>query len=124
MFVASHDGETVGADWYLLDGDVCYAHLGACTEAGYGLGAAYALQWHALERLREETLWVDLGGVAGLADDTRDGLAFFKRGWATHVVPVYLCGRVLDPERYAELTRRRGVSATEYFPAYREGEFS
>ena len=43
----------------------------------------------------------------------------FKRGWATGTRTAHFCGRVLDPERYAQLA---GAAATSYFPAYRAGE--
>lgn len=125
VFVAHHGGELVAVDWYFLDGDVTYAHLAAASQRGYELGAAYALQWYALERLCEQTTWVDLGGAVGLTDDEQGGLAFFKRGWASHVSPVYLCGRILDPDRYTQLkaARVRTRTTDSYFPAYRVGEF-
>ncbi len=125
VFLAHHDGELVAADWYFLDGEVTYAHLAATAPSGYRLGATYALQWYALEYLREQTTWLDLGGVVGLGDDENDGLAFFKRGWASHVSPAYLCGRILDTKRYTELKAAHGPArpADLYFPAYRAGEF-
>ena len=35
----------------------------------------------------------------------------------------FFCGRVLDPSRYDEILRERGLRQTDYFPAYRQGEF-
>ena len=51
------------------------------------------------------------------------GLREFKRGWSTGTRPAYLCGRILQPQRYAELAEERGPGERSYFPAYRAGEF-
>jgi hypothetical protein len=124
FFTASTaDGEVVGADWYYLDGDVAYAHLAAFSDAGYRSNASYAMQWRAIEELRADARWLDLGGVPGLQEDDRHGLAFFKRGWATDTRVSFLCGRILDPQRYTVL-RSSAPRAAAYFPAYRAGEFS
>ena len=63
---------------------------------------------------------VDLGGAAGAEDDA-GGLDFFKRGFATRSERNFLCGHVLDPERYDALCDAHGRSA-EWFPAYRSSE--
>jgi hypothetical protein len=55
--------------------------------------------------------------------NAEDGLSFFKKGWSTGTRTAFFCGRILDPERYAQLATARGVAGTDYFPAYREGEF-
>jgi hypothetical protein len=120
LFVARSRGRTVGADWYLLDGDVAYAHLAAFSEEGYAMGASYALQWAALEQLSAEAVWLDLGGAPG--GGTADGLAFFKRGFATHVAPAYLCGRILDAKAFRALAPDADLRTT-YFPPYRRGDY-
>jgi hypothetical protein len=50
-------------------------------------------------------------------------LSRFKRGWATGTRTAYFCGRIFDRANYREITRASGCMATDYFPAYRQGEF-
>jgi Acetyltransferase (GNAT) domain len=125
MFCARHEGEIVGMTlWYSHDA-VGYYHLGAYSERGYELRASFALFWRTLEYFAGAGLhWLDLGAGVGLKDEAADGLSRFKRGWATATRTAYLCGRIFDAERYAALTRARGAAATDYFPAYRKGEFN
>jgi hypothetical protein len=132
MLVARQRGVTVGAHLWLVSGSVAYSHLAASDDAGYRAGAAYALHAFALDYFRGRVAWLDLGAGAGLATPAgaaapRDGLTAFKAGWSTGSRLVYLCGRVLSPDVYATLCRRRGVDATPgadaYFPAYRADEF-
>jgi hypothetical protein len=54
---------------------------------------------------------------------SREGLSWFKRGWATGDKAKYFCGSIFDPEAYAFLTKPSG-SGSSYFPAYRAGELS
>jgi GNAT acetyltransferase-like protein len=121
MFEATKDGDVVGLDLWYVQGDVAYGHLAAFSDAGYELGASYATKWTMLQHFVGAVRWVDLAGTAG-AHATDDGLAAFKAGWSTGTKPVYLCGRVLQPAIYAELSRERGAGDTTYFPAYRRGE--
>ena len=119
---ASVEGETVGATLWLVQGDVAYYHLGAYSQRGYELKASFALFATALEHFAREGLaWLSLGAGAGLGDGEGDGLDRFKEGWSTGTRTAYLCGRILSPSRYEELSR--GVADTSYFPAYRAGEF-
>ncbi len=122
ILAATHQDEVVGATWWFLQDDVAYEHLAAFSETGYRLMASYALVWAALEHFRGRAAWLHLGAAAGLNGDTRDGLTFFKCGWATGTRTAYLCGRILDPREYAVLVDR-GRAGTSYFPAYRAGEF-
>jgi hypothetical protein len=102
---------------------VAYSHLAASSEAGYDVSVSYALYWAAIEYFRGRVDWLDLGAGAGVGERL-DGLTAFKSGWATGSRPVYLCGRVLLPERYAFLAGRSDFGAEGYFPAYRAGEFA
>jgi lipid II:glycine glycyltransferase (peptidoglycan interpeptide bridge formation enzyme) len=121
---AAWHGQVVAADWYCVQGEVAYAHLSACDPGGYATGAAYALLWQAIEYFQGRVRWLDLGGGAGLpSGESRDGLTRFKRGWSTGTRMAYFCGRVLDPDRYHRTVKERGVGITDYFPAYRVGEF-
>ena len=122
MFCARHEGELVGiALWYSQD-NVAYYHLAAYSERGYELRASFALFWRALEHFAAANLrFANLGAGAGLK---ADGLSRFKRGWATTTRTAYLCGRIFDHARYSALTEARGTNATDYFPAYRTGDFN
>jgi hypothetical protein len=117
---ATARGETVGMALWFVQGRVAYYHLAAANQAGYRLGASYALVWAAIERFGGLVDTIDLGGVPGLRDAASGGLRPFKQGWATGSRWAYLCGRILDPEPYAALTAGPSVAAEPaYFPAYR-----
>ena len=125
MFRATNDGETLGMTLWYEDRGVAYYHLGAYSEAGYESGASFALFRHVLEYFRNHGLqWLNLGAGAGVADKLQaDGLSRFKRGWATGSRTAYFCGRILDQSKYSEATGASLVGDTDYFPAYRKGEF-
>ncbi len=109
--------------WYQQQ-EVGYYHLGAYSEEGYLRHASFALFRFAIDYFRESGLrWLDLGAGAGVQNAGDDGLSRFKQGWATGTRTAYLCGRIFSPRRYAEIVRAMGVPATDYFPAYRLGEF-
>ena len=119
---AELDGVIVGMAMWYEQHDVAYFHLSAFDREGYKWGgASYALLWTAWEWFAPRAHWLALGAAAGsIAQE--DGLSQFKRGWATASRTVYFCGRVFDPKRYEELTCHG--SKTDYFPAYRAGEFA
>jgi hypothetical protein len=124
-FRAIRDRQTVGMIlWYVQNG-IVYYHLGAYTDEGYQLRASFALFRKALEYFAESGLkYANLGAGAGLGSDADDGLSRFKQGWSTCVRTAYICGRIFDLQEYDRLVRARGVAATSYFPAYRNGEFN
>jgi hypothetical protein len=126
VFRAIGDNETVGMTLWYIDGEVAYYHLGAYSELGYKSDASFALFWRALEWFSSQRLkWLDLGAGAGLSGANRsDGLSRFKRGWATGTRTAYFCGRIFDQSKYDEVMRARNITATDYFPAYRKGEFA
>jgi len=63
---------------------------------------------------------LNFGGGAGTVDLAEDGLARFKRGFCNDLATAYLCGAVLDHDRYRELVQKKGVPPdTLFFPAYR-----
>ena len=121
---ATYEGTIVGAQIYFMQDEAVHCHLGAVNEAGYDVGAFYALDWYSFEYFAGQARWLDLGAGAGTASDGTDGLSQYKQGWSTDTRTVYFCGRVFDRERYQEITAAKGVGVTTYFPAYREGEFS
>jgi hypothetical protein len=124
-FRAIRDRQTVGMIlWYVQNG-IAYYHLGAYTDEGYQSRASFALFRKALEYFAESGMkYVNLGAGAGLGSNADDGLSRFKRGWSTCVRTAYVCGRIFDREEYNRLVHARSVGATNYFPAYRDGEFN
>ena len=104
LFRAESGGTTVGITVWYRAGRLAYYHLGAYSDAGYAVGASFAIFDFALRYLAAAGVqWLDLGGAPGLEADRRDGLSRFKRGWATGTLPVYLCGRILNRPAYAAL---------------------
>ncbi len=118
--VTGWDGETLlGADLYYLDGAQAFAHLSAYAPEGYARSVSYPMLAAAVDYLKPRVSVIDLGGApAGAAGQ---GIAAFKAGWTLQTRPSFLCGKVLDPAAYASLSPDAG--ATDYFPAYRAGEF-
>lgn len=115
-FRAVEQDAVVGAALWYEDAGVAYWHLAAYSERGYKLDASYALLATALEHFQTRGLeWICLGAGAGLSGEATDGLSRFKAGWATGTRTAHLCGRVLDPARYAAL----GGATDGFFPAYR-----
>lgn len=124
MLRAIYKATTVGILLSFIQGDVGYAHLIASNEKGYKLGCSYALFWKAIEYFADKVRWLTIGGGAGVKSDSKDGLSFFKRGWSTGTRTTYFCGRIFNQERYDEVVKIKGLPATDYFPAYRQGEFT
>lgn len=125
MFRAIQGEETVGITLWYTDRDVAYYHLGAYSKAGYELRASFALFWRVIQDFSIQGLrWLSLGGGAGLSGaGQEDGLRRFKRGWATSTRTAYFCGKIFDQPRYGEIIRSRQIATSDYFPAYRKGEF-
>jgi len=123
MFQALFQGTVVGAHIWYAKGEVVYSHLAAFSPLGYDLMASYALYWSAIEYFSGKFHWLDLGGSAGVKIDSKNGLDRFKKGWSTGTRTAYFCGRIFDPATYREIVERKGISNTDYFPAYRKGEF-
>ena len=123
-FRAEYQGATVGMLLWYVRGEVGYYHLGAYNQKGYGLKVSFGLFWQAIEYFAANGLrWLSLGSGAGAQSATDSGLSRFKRGWATEKRSAYFCGRIFDRNTYHELATARGHTATDYFPAYRRGEF-
>ncbi len=124
-FRAICQGATIGAHLWYVQGRVGYSHLEAISPIGYRVGAAYALYWVAMDWFYSHgtVRWLDLGAGAGIGNKGTDGLSKFKQGWANGTRSAYFCGRIFDHQRYREIVEAKSVSATDYFPAYRKGEF-
>lgn len=124
LFRAVHDQKTVGMTLWYMDGNTAYYHLAAYDELGYELGASFALFWEAFAYFAKRGVrQVGLGAGAGATGDRSDGLTRFKRGWANETRPTFLCGKIFDPEKYRALTEAKRAIESDYFPAYRTGEF-
>ena len=122
-FRATAGAETVGMHLWYTQGDAAYSHLSAYSDAGYELRVSSALNWAANEHFAGKVRWLVLGAGAGTSAGDGGGLTDYKRGWSTGARQVYFCGRTLNPAHYEALSRARGGPATDYFPAYRRGEF-
>lgn len=124
VFRATADGETVGMLLWYVQEDIGYYHLGAYNAAGYKMNASFALFWTLIEYFSDSGLkWLNLGAGAGSHGDEQDGLSRFKRGWSTGTRTAYFCGRIFDRQKYQELVTSKWIPNTEFFPAYRLGEF-
>ena len=123
-FRARLGDRTIGMLLWYVQGNIGYYHLGAYSADGYKLNASFALFWTLLGYFAGQGLqWLNLGAGAGSQGDANDGLTRFKRGWATDIRTVYFCGRIFDRKKYKEIVEARGVSAENFFPAYRHNEF-
>lgn len=124
VFRAISGTQTVCMQLWYEQGDVAYYHLGASNDLGYECKAAFAMFWTAIHYFTSRGFkWIGLGGGAGLHDKQENGLSRFKSGWANSHRTTYLCGRILNPEVYRRIHQDRGGHKTDYFPAYRQGEF-
>jgi hypothetical protein len=124
MFRALYQGTAVGAHLAFVQNDVCYAHLAGFNSIGQELMASYAIYWTEIEYLADKVQWLDWGGGVGIRNDGNDGLTQFKRGWSTETPTSYFCGHIFNRDKYDEIMADSGITATDYFPAYRKGEFS
>lgn len=114
---ALHQGEIVAIILWVRCGDCVYAHLEGGSPEALRTHATYGLIATANEHFADCRI-LHLGGAAGLAAESGDGLAHFKRGFANREVTAYFCGSCLDVDRYAALAA--GQAPTSFFPAYRQ----
>lgn len=124
VLAAKYGDELVAATLYLVHDSVAYGHVLACNALGYQRGALYALIWSAIEHFTGSVRWIDLMGVPGAQDAGSEGIRQFKRGWTEETRRTWLCGRILNRDRYGEIVRATGTSQMRYFPAYRDGEMA
>ncbi len=124
MFRALHHKTTVGMLLWYIQGNTGYYHLGAFSDLGYQLGVSFALFWEAIAYFAKRNLrWLNLGAGAGITGNGEGGLTRFKRGWSNSTRLTYFCGRIFNRQKYEELLVINQISSTDYFPAYRVGEF-
>ena len=119
-FRATENGATVGMLLWYEQGNRAYYHLGAYSNRGYEVGASFALFDYALRYFCSRQLkWLNLGAGAGTSNSD-SGLTRFKQGWSNGVRTAYFCGRIFARDKYEQLVAQ---TETDYFPAYRLGEF-
>jgi Acetyltransferase (GNAT) domain len=124
LVVGRLGGEIIGAHMIAIQGDVAYSHLAAFSDAAHRHSASYGIYWMALKYLTEHKIrFFDLGAAAGIDGNAQDGLAKFKAGWSNDSRTVYLCGAVLERHKYNAICQEKNIGSTDYFPAYRRGEF-
>ncbi|NKB56769.1 MAG: GNAT family N-acetyltransferase [Alphaproteobacteria bacterium] len=117
-FGAFVDTELVACHLWIRAGDRVHSHLSASNKAGRACGASYLLYDAAIQYF-DDAKTIDFGGSAGIADDPDNGLARFKRGFSNTSKPAFLCGKILDANKYQELCAARCESDSSFFPAYR-----
>jgi len=121
----------IGADLYYLDAEVAHAHLSAYAPEGYDLSVSYPMMAAAQDYFAPRAAFINLGGVPAEKSGAGEagaggGIGHFKRGWTDRSRPTFLCGAVLDRAAYDRLSAARAPGSkpgTEWFPAYRAGEF-
>lgn len=118
-FVAWHRDEVVSMAIWARSPNVAYYHLNTSSSLGYKVSASYATMAAAIDHFKD-VRWLHLGGGRG-SGVNRDGLSYFKRGFANRDLAAFLCGAVLDPRAYAELTCARSSTAA-WFPPYRASD--
>lgn len=119
MFIAKRKGKVVAIHIWITQNGVGYGHLAGHHDDAYMFNASYALYWYALNWFQNKVEYLDLGGVAGAAPNETDGLSFFKKGWSTETRITLFCGKILNSDVYAELSKQREQGAADFFPAYR-----
>jgi hypothetical protein len=124
MFRAAIENQTVGLHLWMQQEGVAHGHLGATSELGYRHMAAYALYWFAIEHFRHNVEFLGLGAAPGDDVPSDHGLFKFKQRWATTTRTTYFCTRILDRDKYSLLVEATGTTGSQYFPAYRQGEFA
>ncbi|MDF7798502.1 hypothetical protein P4C99_03460 [Pontiellaceae bacterium B1224] len=124
VLLAFLNDEIIGAQLYFIQDDVVHCHLGAVSDHGYKEGAFYAMDYLSYSHFSERAKWLDLGGGAGFSGSGNDGLSLYKKGWSSKTRPVYFCGKIVNQEAYQDLAPLQGQEETNYFPAYRLGEFA
>jgi len=124
MFRAIEGNEALSLDLWYVQGDVAHAHLVGTSPRGYETHVSYALKLFILQYFADKVRWANLGGVPGTHRNPNSGLAAFKRGWSSETRTVFLCGKIFNESDYQELVRANHSEETDFFPPYRQREFS
>ncbi|MFW2542760.1 GNAT family N-acetyltransferase [Primorskyibacter sp. 2E107] len=115
----AEDGALLSAHIWVRAGDRLYSHLAASSEAGYGIGAAYAVYDASINSFAEHR--ITLGGAPDSAEGQQtSGLDRFKRGFANGSRSPQLCGLIVDRKAYAALApANASAPPSGFFPLYR-----
>ncbi len=125
LVVGKLNSEMIAGMLVAIDNNVAYTHLSAFSETAYEINASFGIYWTALTYLKEKNIhFVDLGANSGINNKESNGLIRFKSGWSNTNRIVYLCGKILNNEKYDEICRMKNIPINDYFPAYRQGEFT
>lgn len=108
-------GELVSCHIWAHDENTAHSHLVASNDKGYDSRAGFAVNDFSIGYFKDARI-LNFGGGAGNAVGEDDGLARFKRGFSNAEAQSYICGAILDKERYEALSKGR---ETAFFPAYR-----
>jgi hypothetical protein len=123
-FRAVRAGKTIGMVLCMVHADIAYYHLGAYSKEGYERRASFVLFDTMLKHYEEKGFrYFGLGAGAGIKTDQTDGLSRFKAGWANDQRLVYFCGKILNHDTYFRLSKLSSNTNSDFFPAYRTGEF-
>lgn len=97
--------------------DYVHYHLAANDPAESKANGSSLLIYDIAKKAQENGYkWFDLGGAVGQLLEFKE--SFTKNGFSD-----YYCGKkIRNQEIYNMLTEKKGVKATEYFPAYRYDE--
>jgi len=111
--------ELISCHVWVSDGDYVHSHLAASSAQGYANRAAYAINDASIAYFSNAKI-INFGGGIMQTNKTLDNLAQFKRGFSNNIALSYVCGAVLDEERYADLLLKNAtIQQTDFFPAYR-----
>lgn len=121
-------GSVCGIMCWFVQGDVAYSHSTAMNDLGRNSKAGFALYMESMrDMITYGVFKFDLGSYASTREGNTGGLEEFKKGWSQVTMPSYILGKVLDKNKYNELSIRRAAftphKKDDYFPSYRYGEF-
>ena len=119
---AVYEQRTIAAMMFFLQDDVAHAHVLGCSPEGYARRALYAIIWHTYECFGNSVRWCNLMGVPDGDGPQINNIRMFKRGWTQLTKTAYLCGRVLNRDKYDQLTALYAAGNINYFPIYRAGD--
>jgi hypothetical protein len=114
---ALHGDEVVSSELVLLSERSAYSFLGGTNPDAFQLRPNDLLKYELI-------LWAKAAGksrfVLGGGYQEGDGIFRYKRSFAPRgLVPFFAGRRILEPDLYAELSRRHGGDDAAFFPAYR-----
>ena len=118
---AENNGDLLGAMILMVNDDKCFWYLAATDARAYKAKTNYALIYNTLIHLEGLGIkWINLGGNAGEQDDESNGLSRFKNKWANEERYSLLCGDIINPKIYKQLSHSvKQDRENPYFPAYR-----